>query len=90
MLEVKYEPYKIGSFCKHDTSKSRNNFVDLVCNKSESVIHRVSQIGRFCNKCAAQITKSFVNVDECLCCSEKLEEYLSNTSLCQHANKVHD
>lgn len=89
-MEAKYLPYKIGSFCTHDPSKSKNNYVDLRCTQKEDVVHRVCQFGRFCNKCAAIITKAGSSEEECLCCEEKLEQYLENKQLCQHSDQTHD
>ena len=49
--EIKIIPHQMGSFCNHRSEKSMAPYVDVVCNRKEDTYHRVTQIGKICNKC---------------------------------------
>ena len=72
MEDIEYLPYKIGTLCSHSSSTSNSAFVELICKDSENIIHKVSQMGKICSKCASLITKSASEPGGCLCCSNLL------------------
>ena len=53
-------------------------------------MHKVSQIGKICNKCASLIVKSASEPGPCLCCSNTLEEYLKDRWICVHNDRIID
>ena len=88
--ELAYIPYKMGSFCNHRSDKSMAPYVDVVCNRKEDTYHRVSQIGKICNKCGETIVRTALLSEGCLYCSDKIEDYLEHLWICHHSDPIYE
>ena len=64
---------KYPSLCSHDFQKSLTNEVDVVCSRDPGLTHRLSQFGKFCNKCTHLLKESYTEADDCIVCTDALE-----------------
>lgn len=55
------EVNKYGTLCSHDFHKSLTNEIELPCNVTPALSHKISQFGKICNKCTQIIKDSYKN-----------------------------
>lgn len=89
MEGFEYIVYKIGTMCQHELPTNTNH-VDVVCVNKQNTYHRVSQVGKMCNKCVTIIMSAVNSVDYCVCCENQLDHLVKNAWICMHQNRDFD